>query len=87
MIFVTDIDCGNFTTLENGVYILNDSSDTTYGANADVKCDAGYIASVDIITCTINGTWANATCSAIGKHVGFNNRFEVNFNIRFLIYK
>jgi len=53
--------------LENGVYILVDSSDTTYGANADVKCDAGYIASVDIITCTINGTWTNAICTAVGK--------------------
>jgi len=83
MIFVTDIDCGNFTTLENGVYILVDSSDTTFGAKADVTCDAGYIASVDVITCTINGTWANATCSAIGKHIAWNSRFEYILKICF----
>ena len=75
-ILQADIDCGNFTTLENGVYILVDSSDTTYGANAYVKCDAGYIASVDIITCTINGTWTDATCTAVGKFTVKGNHFH-----------
>jgi len=66
-IYVTDIDCGNFPTLEHGYYVLLNSSDTTYGAKADVKCDTGYSASVKVITCTINGTWTNATCTVVGK--------------------
>ena len=65
----TDIDCGTVPTLNSGNYILNNLTDTTYGANADVKCDAGYLASVDIITCTINGTWTLAICRDIGKQV------------------
>ena len=68
-LYFTDIDCGNVPTLNNGNFVLNNLTDTTYGAKAAVKCDAGYLASVDVITCTINGTWTHAICRDIGKQV------------------
>jgi len=74
---LTDIDCGNFSTLNNGIYTLSDPSDTTYGAIAYVKCDAGHIASKDVITCTINGTWTHATCTAVGKSTVNDIHFQI----------
>jgi len=62
------IGCSNSSDIENGDMSLHDSSNTSYGATADVKCNPGYIASVDIVTCTINETWSNALCSAVGMY-------------------
>jgi len=67
-LLVTVIDCGHFPTLTNGYYVLIDSTDTTYGAKADVRCNDGYNASIDVITCTIHRTWQTSTCRAAGMY-------------------
>jgi len=59
------IGCSNSSDIANRDMSLHDTSN---GATADVKCNSGYIARVDIVTCTINETWSNASCSAVGMY-------------------
>jgi len=66
-------DCGTLPTIDNGAYVLVDSSNTTYGAPASVHCNTGYNSSIDVITCTENGTWSDAQCLAVGKCVLLND--------------
>jgi len=65
------IDCGTLPTLDNGGYVLVDSSNTTYGAPANVQCNTGYNSSIEAITCTENGTWSTTQCLAVGECVCF----------------
>ncbi|XP_052810469.1 uncharacterized protein LOC128238517 isoform X2 [Mya arenaria] len=55
-------DCGPVETIPNGQIDLNDSSNTTYGASANVTCNSGYDASIDQVTCLSNGSWSEASC-------------------------
>jgi len=61
------LDCGTLPTLDNGGYVLVDSSNTTYGAAANVTCDTGYNSIIDTIICTVKGTWSTAICLAVGE--------------------
>ena len=67
LFYILLLDCGTFPTLDNGVYVLVNSSNTTYGAPASVQCNTGYNSSIDAITCTENGTWSTTQCLAVGK--------------------
>ncbi|XP_052808065.1 sushi, von Willebrand factor type A, EGF and pentraxin domain-containing protein 1-like, partial [Mya arenaria] len=56
-------DCGSVETISNGQIDLNDTSNTTYGAAANVTCESGFDASIDQMTCLSNGSWSEASCS------------------------
>ncbi|XP_052808049.1 adhesion G protein-coupled receptor L3-like, partial [Mya arenaria] len=43
---------------------LDDPSNTTYGAVADVICDSGFEHSVYHVICLSNGLWSEASCAA-----------------------
>lgn len=60
------LDCTPVPTLFNGNILLTDSSNTTYGAAANVTCDTGYISNTTSITCVPSGYWQGANCTIIG---------------------
>ncbi|XP_053403087.1 uncharacterized protein LOC128558234 [Mercenaria mercenaria] len=61
------VDCGPVLDIENGVVVLWDTTNTSYGATANITCDEGYIASASNITCLDIGFWDdNVTCSGCG---------------------
>ncbi|XP_053396028.1 sushi, von Willebrand factor type A, EGF and pentraxin domain-containing protein 1-like [Mercenaria mercenaria] len=55
-------DCGNPVEIQNGNISLTDIDMTTYQSTAAVTCDAGFVASIEAISCQANGTWENASC-------------------------
>ncbi|XP_053396463.1 sushi, von Willebrand factor type A, EGF and pentraxin domain-containing protein 1-like isoform X5 [Mercenaria mercenaria] len=55
-------DCGNLREIQNGTISLTVINMTTYQSTAAVTCDAGFVASAEIISCQANGTWENASC-------------------------
>ncbi|XP_052810466.1 uncharacterized protein LOC128238516 isoform X1 [Mya arenaria] len=59
----TPKDCGPVELIPNGQIDLNDPSNTTYGAAANITCEPGFDASIDQVTCLSNGSWSNASCS------------------------
>ncbi|XP_053404098.1 sushi, von Willebrand factor type A, EGF and pentraxin domain-containing protein 1-like [Mercenaria mercenaria] len=61
------IGCGPVPDIENGVVVLWDTTNTSYGATANITCDEGYIASASNISCLDTGYWDdNVTCSGCG---------------------
>lgn len=46
--------------------MLTDSTNTTYGAAANVTCDTGFIPDTTTITCLPSGLWQDANCSIAG---------------------
>jgi len=62
-------DCRDLRFIPNGNLTLVSEFNTTYGAVADVICDAGYDASELIVLCLENGTWATATCDPKGSYI------------------
>ena len=76
--YLHDIGCSNSSDMDNGDITLHDSSNTSYGATADVKCNTGYISSVDIVTCTINETWSFASCSVVGMYSKWHKVFATS---------
>ena len=59
-------DCGSVPTISHGRYSLVSANETTFGAEADVICDAGYNANDIVVTCLGNGTWATVACYPSG---------------------
>ncbi|XP_060554931.1 sushi, von Willebrand factor type A, EGF and pentraxin domain-containing protein 1-like isoform X2 [Ruditapes philippinarum] len=56
-------DCGNVSALSNGIYVLDDEGNTTFGAVAIVICDKGYESDSNIIMCLDVGQWSNSSCT------------------------
>jgi len=74
MYFITSLfhvlqDCGSVPAMFHGRYVMVSANVTTFGAEADVICDAGYDASELIVLCLENGTWATATCDPKGSYI------------------
>ncbi|XP_053398252.1 sushi, von Willebrand factor type A, EGF and pentraxin domain-containing protein 1-like [Mercenaria mercenaria] len=59
------VDCKMVSDIQNGTITLLEGGNTTYGALANVSCEIGYNASVDIIQCTKAGIWESSTCEII----------------------
>ncbi|XP_052808061.1 CUB and sushi domain-containing protein 3-like [Mya arenaria] len=59
----TPKDCGLVDSILNGQIYIRDSSNTTYGAAANVTCESGFDASIDQVTCLSNGSWSEASCT------------------------
>jgi len=58
-------DCSTPSSIDNGNLIY---TSTLYGDTANVTCDVGYSASVNVITCTSAGRWdSSPRCSPVGK--------------------
>ena len=59
-------DCLTPSSIDNGNLIYES---TLFGKTANVTCDVGYSASVNVITCTSAGRWdSNPRCYPVGKH-------------------
>ncbi|XP_053387176.1 E-selectin-like [Mercenaria mercenaria] len=58
-------DCSILSDIPNGTVTLLEDGNTTYGALANVSCEIGYNATVDIIKCTKAGMWEISTCEII----------------------
>ncbi|XP_052242401.1 adhesion G protein-coupled receptor L2-like [Dreissena polymorpha] len=56
-------DCGTVPTMQNGVYTLLNSRNSSYGSQANVTCDTGYESNVTHIMCQANATWETAICN------------------------
>lgn len=63
--------CRNLPIIQNGWIDLVDSSNTFYGATANVTCDEGYNSTVDIISCLSDGSWETVACEIIGNEPVF----------------
>ena len=59
-------DCGLPKPMQKENISLRETTNTSYGAMADVSCNTGYEPSTPQITCTTSGLWENASCHAIG---------------------
>jgi len=61
------LDCQNPQNMVNG---LLSYTTTLYGDVANVTCDTGFTASVNVLTCTSIGTWSDVPiCSPVGKKI------------------
>ena len=62
-------ECGAFSDIDNGYFILTDPKERVVGATAELKCYDGYFVSgPTTIDCTVNADWSNpsGTCEAKG---------------------
>jgi len=58
-------DCSDPSSIDNGFLTYTSS---LFGDTANVTCDAGYVASVNVITCSENGAWSDCpVCRPVGK--------------------
>ena len=80
-------DCGSVPTISHGRYVLVSANATTFGAEADVICDAGYDTNDRIIMCLDNGTWATATCNPKGSNISDNLINYIVCSIPFCFHK
>ncbi|XP_053389048.1 CUB and sushi domain-containing protein 3-like [Mercenaria mercenaria] len=58
-------DCGTSFVMNYGNAMLNEVSNSTYGATATVTCDHGYTATKETITCAETGSWDTAECKPV----------------------
>ncbi|XP_060596951.1 uncharacterized protein LOC132750896 [Ruditapes philippinarum] len=57
------LDCGSVENIQNGKISLDKKSKTSVGATATIKCDDGYLASQQKITCLNTGKWQKSICT------------------------
>lgn len=62
-----ETDCGSPIAINNGSITLHVANTSTYGAFANVSCDTGYNASIEVVTCLETGTWEAASCLLKGR--------------------
>ncbi|KAH3725459.1 hypothetical protein DPMN_051303 [Dreissena polymorpha] len=56
------VDCGPPAAIANGVIALLDDANTTYGSQANVNCNHGYVTNTSLVECQEYGTWSSARC-------------------------
>ena len=59
-------DCGNLSVISDGSITLQENGNSSFGALADVTCNMGYNAALDIIECLESGIWENTSCDIVG---------------------